>query len=123
MSFAAMALLQAPPIMPIDLTALLAVFMGISIVLIPVLGITARFALKPTVEALSRLFERRGRDESVSILERRMGLLEQQIESIESNVERLVEMNEFQHELQSPVQTQAQIPPTAAGAPPAAEGQ
>ena len=27
---------QVPPIMPIDLTALLAVFMGISIVLIPV---------------------------------------------------------------------------------------
>ena len=37
-------LVQVPPIMPIDLTALLAVFMGISIVLIPVLGITARFA-------------------------------------------------------------------------------
>lgn len=123
MSFAALAPLQVPPIMPIDLTALLAVFMGLSIVLIPVLGITARFALKPTVEALSRLFEGRGRDESVSILERRMGLLEQQIESIESNVEHLVEMNEFHHELQSPAQTQAQIPPTAAGAPPAAEGQ
>jgi hypothetical protein len=48
MLFAAPTLLQGPPILPIDLTALLAVFMGISIVLIPVLGITARFALKPT---------------------------------------------------------------------------
>jgi hypothetical protein len=39
-------------VLPIDLTALLAIFMGVSIVLVPVIGITARFALKPTVEAL-----------------------------------------------------------------------
>ncbi len=110
MLFAALPLLQAPPIMPIDLTALLAVFMGISIVLIPVLGITARFALKPTVEALSRFFDRKGDEEVVSILERRMALMEQQIESIEANVHRLVEMNEFHHELQSPAKDQAQLP-------------
>ena len=33
---------QVPPIMPIDLTALRAVFMGISVVLIPVLGKNSR---------------------------------------------------------------------------------
>jgi hypothetical protein len=115
MPFASLALLQVPPIMPINLTELLAVFMGISIVLIPVLGITARFALKPTVEALSRLFEGRGSDEAVSILERRMALMEQQIESIESNVHRLVEMGEFQHELHSPMADQAQLPPAGEG--------
>ena len=115
MPFAALALLQAPPMMPIDVTALLAVFMGISIVLIPVLGITARFALKPTVEALSRFFDRRGSEEVISILERRMGLMEQQIESIEANVDRLVEMSEFHHELRSPAKDQAQLPPAAAG--------
>ena len=58
MTFAALA--AAQEILPIDLTALLAVFMGVSVVLIPVLGITARFALKPTVEALSRFFDRKG---------------------------------------------------------------
>jgi hypothetical protein len=89
------------PIMPIDLTALLAVFMGISIVLIPVIGLTARFALKPTVEALSRLFDRKGMDESYLILEKRMALIEAQIDSIESNVSRLVEVSEFHHELKS----------------------
>ena len=67
----------AQEILPIDLTALLAVFMGISILLIPVLGITARFALKPTVEALSRFFNKKGNDEAVSILERRMALIGQ----------------------------------------------
>ena len=89
------------PIMPIDLTSLLAVFMGISIVLVPVIGLTARFALKPTVEALSRFFDKKGSDESYLIMERRMALLETHIDSIEANVSRLVEVSEFHHELKS----------------------
>lgn len=88
-------------VMPVDLTALLAVFMGISIVLVPVIGITARFALKPTVEALSRLFEHRGMEDTVAILERRMALLEQQMESLDGSVKRLAEVAEFHRELQS----------------------
>jgi septation ring formation regulator EzrA len=59
---------------------------------------------------LSRLFEGKGKEEVVSILEQRMALMEQQIESIEANVHRLVEMNEFHHELQSPATDQAQLP-------------
>ena len=115
MAFAPLALLQGPPIMPINLTELLAVFMGVSIILVPVVGLTARFALKPTVEALSRFFDRKGDDEVISILERRMALMEQQIESIEGNVHRLVEMNEFHHELRSPADEQAQLPAGGGG--------
>ncbi len=111
MMFAVPALLQAPPIMPIDFTALLGIFMGTSINLIPVLEITARFALKPTVEALSRFFDRKGDEEAISILERRMALMEQQTESIEGNVHRLVELNEFHYELKSPVKEQTRLPP------------
>ncbi len=99
----------AQEILPIDLTALLAVFMGISIVLIPVLGITARFALKPTVEALSHFFNKKGSDEAVSILERRMALIGQQVESIDTNVQRLVETAEFDRNLATPTQSPAQI--------------
>lgn len=88
-------------VLPIDLTALLAVFMGISIVLVPVIGITARFALKPTVEALARLFEHRGMEDSVAILERRMALLEQQMESLDGSVKRLAEVAEFHKALGS----------------------
>ena len=87
------------PIMPIDLTALLAVIMGISIILVPVIGLTARFALKPTVEALSKFFDKKRSDESQLILERRVALLEAQIDSIESNVSRIVEVSEFHQEL------------------------
>lgn len=88
-------------VMPVDLTALLAVFMGISIVLVPVIGITARFALKPTVEALSRLFEHRGMEDTVAILERRMALLEQQMEAMDGSVKRLAEVAEFHQALRS----------------------
>ncbi len=88
-------------VLPIDLTSLLAVFMGISIVLVPVIGLTARFALKPTVEALSRLFEHRGMEDTVGILERRMALLEQQMESLDGSVKRLAEVAEFHRALSS----------------------
>jgi hypothetical protein len=88
-------------IQPIDLTSVIAVIMGISIVLIPVIGLTARFALKPTVEALSRIFEGRSMDESVQILERRVALLEQQVETYESALKRLEESTAFDRQLRS----------------------
>lgn len=88
-------------VLPVDLTALLAVFMGISIVLIPVIGITARFALKPTVEALARLFEHKGLEDTVGIMERRMALLESQMESLDNSVKQLAEVSEFNRQLVS----------------------
>ncbi|MGD8318903.1 MAG: hypothetical protein PVJ02_00565 [Gemmatimonadota bacterium] len=88
-------------ILPIDLTSLISAILGISIVLIPVIGLTIRFALKPTVETLSRFFDHRGLDETVSILERRMALMEQQIESMEHTVHRLAEVTEFHRALES----------------------
>jgi len=86
-------------VLPIDLTSIISVVMGISVVLIPVIGLTARFALKPTVEALSRIFEGRVRDETVQILERRIALLEQQIEVMEGSLGRLEEASTFDSQL------------------------
>jgi hypothetical protein len=88
-------------VMPIDLTSIIAVIMGISIVLIPVIGLTARFALKPTVEALSRVFENRTQAESVQILERRLALLEHQLETLEGSLARLEEGAAFDRQLRS----------------------
>ena len=87
-------------IVPIDLTALIATIMGISIVLVPVIGITARFALKPTVEALSRFLHTKELDESVNILERRMSLVENQLESMESSLRRIADVTEFHRALE-----------------------
>ena len=107
MPFATLAIAQT--VLPIDVVGLLATFMGISIVLIPVLGITARFALKPTVEALSRFFDKKGSDEAISILERRMALMEHQLESVESDVRRLAETAEFDQRLAAPPKSPAEI--------------
>jgi len=86
---------------PVDLVALVSSIMGISIVLFPVIGLTIRFALKPTVEAMSRFFDHKGLGENVQIMERRMALMEQQIQSIESSVAQLVEVTDFHNQLRS----------------------
>jgi len=88
--------------LPIDLTEIIAVFMGISIVLVPVIGLTARFAFKPFVEALSKGLDARGHDEAVVILERRVALLESQIESMEQSVSRIEETSAFDAQLRKP---------------------
>ena len=88
-------------ILPIDLTSIIAVIMGISVVLIPVIGLTARFALKPVVEALSRVFEARGMNESFQILERRIALMETQMEMLGDSMKRLEETAGFYAQLQA----------------------
>jgi uncharacterized protein (DUF2164 family) len=88
-------------ILPVDLTALVAVVLGISIVLVPVIGLTARFALKPIVEAMGRSFEHRGLDETVQIMDRRMDLMEQQLEAMDGTVRRLADVAEFHRSLES----------------------
>ena len=95
---------------PVDLVALVSVIMGISVVLVPVIGLTARFALKPTVEALGRFFETRGSEEIVSILERRVALLEQQVEHLEGSQRRLEEVSEFDRSLTAGRETPADEP-------------
>jgi hypothetical protein len=86
---------------PINLTAAIAVIMGISVVLIPIIGLTARFALKPTVEALSRVFETRGVDEGMQILERRLALVETQMETLETSMHQLQEATSFDTQLRA----------------------
>lgn len=82
-------------VLPIDFVALVSVIMGVSIVLIPVAGLTARYALKPIVEAIGRYFEGQGTQESIQIVERRLGLLEHQLDELQGSLNRLVEVSEF----------------------------
>ena len=89
-------------VLPVDLVALVSVILGISIVLVPVLGLTARFALKPAVEALARVFEARELDETVKILERRLELQEHQIEALQESIKHLGEAREFDRQLAAP---------------------
>jgi hypothetical protein len=86
-------------ILPIDVVALVSVILGISIVLVPVLGLTARFALNPAVEALAKLFEARGVEDSLSILERRVELQEQEIAMLHQTIRSLADAQEFDRRL------------------------
>jgi len=99
-----------PPALPIDVTAIVGIFMGSLMVLIPVAGLTARFALKPIVESLARLRESSNKGEAITLLERRMALLEQEVQSvtgIRDEVARLVEELEFQRKLAAPTSERA----------------
>ena len=77
--------------------------LGILTVLIPIAGLTARFALKPIVEAIARMREVQGGTTAreVSLLEQRVALLEQQYQALYSQVERITEVKDFERQLSS----------------------
>lgn len=96
-------------IQPVNIVALVAVIMGCLGFLIPIAGITARFALKPIAEAMARMREGGATRETVELLERRMALLEheqQAVTDVKREMERLVEALEFQKQLQMPGPTE-----------------
>ncbi len=84
---------------PVDWVALAGVIMGTLIVLIPLAGLTARFALKPIVEAVARMRQTQGAAEHLTLVEQRLALLEQQQANTEADVGRLLEVQEFQEKL------------------------
>ena len=85
------------------LIPLVAITLGTMTILIPIAGLTARFALKPIVEAIARMKEIQGGTSAreVSLLEQRVALLEQQHSALEHEVERLSEMKDFDRQLTS----------------------
>ncbi len=90
------------PVMPIDVTAVVAVFMGTLIVLVPVAGVTARFALRPIADAMARVRQSQGAEERLALMQQRLDLMEQQLLSVESEVHRLREVQEFHAQLKAP---------------------
>lgn len=105
-------------VLPVDLVALVGTILGISIVLIPVIGVTARFALKPTAEALSRFFDHQGLTDTVRVLERRLDFQEHQIDALENQLRRLTEGSEFDRkllEVRRAPEAQAPVDPTGQG--------
>jgi hypothetical protein len=66
--------------LPVDLTSVLGVTLGLMTVLIPIAGFTLRFALKPIVEAMIMARNRGASRDEISILEKRIALLERELE-------------------------------------------
>ncbi len=77
----------------------LAIFLGMMVVLIPITGLTARFALKPLMEALSKYRELQGGREATDLLERRVALMEEQFHSLERSVREIHDGMDFQRQL------------------------
>ena len=111
-----------PQVLPIDITAVVAVIMGMLTILIPIAGLTARFALKPLVESLANLLASREVTDAVQITERRVALLEQQVEQLETLTHRLKEERDFHRELASGSATEALPSPRETEAPGAPRG-
>lgn len=84
---------------PVDWTGLLGVFMGTLIVLIPVAGLTARFAFKPVVEAIAQFRQTPQANDRLSAIESRLALLENQMENTEAELTRLSDESEFRRKL------------------------
>lgn len=88
--------------MPVDWVALAAVIMGTLIFLIPIAGLTLRFALKPVTEAVIAFKSSQGMGQEIELLEKRVAFLEQQHGNLEEAVDRLAEAVEFHDRLAAP---------------------
>lgn len=92
-------------VMPVDLTGLVAVIMGTLMFLIPIAGLTLRFAIKPITEAVARMREGGNDREALALLERRMSLIEQEVHGLggmRDEIGRVLEEIEFQRQLKAP---------------------
>jgi hypothetical protein len=94
-------------VLPIDVTGVIAVAMGMMVLLIPIAGLTARFALKPIAEAVARMRDSQGSNQQLGLIEQRLSLLEQQLTGVELDVRRIEEYSAFDRELRSPAKPEA----------------
>lgn len=87
------------------LIPLVAIVFGSLTVLIPVVGLTLRFALKPIMEMLTQYREAQGQGREVHLLEQRISLMEEKLHGMERALTRLVDESEFERQLRAPRET------------------
>ncbi|HEX2209306.1 MAG TPA: hypothetical protein VHG93_16635 [Longimicrobium sp.] len=92
------------------IVAALAIFLGMMVVLIPIAGLTARFALKPLMEAMRSYRELQGDNQATQLIERRVALVEEQMHSMDRSLRELLEESEFRRDLESGRQKAAALP-------------
>jgi hypothetical protein len=94
--------------------AMTAIVLGSLMFLIPIAGITARIALRPIMDALTKYREVQGDKQMQQLLERRVSLMEEQMHSMDRSLRELAEASDFHRELQSGPSRTAALPlPTA----------
>ena len=81
-----------------DIVPILAISGSILVVLIPIAGLTARFALKPLIESITDAMRvRQGSD--VQGMERRMAMLEKELASLRGEVQKVADGAAFDRSL------------------------
>ena len=88
----------------------LAIFLGMMVILIPIAGLTARFALKPLMEAMRSYRELQGDNQAQQLVERRLALMEDQMHSMDRSIRELSEESEFRRDLESGKGRHAALP-------------
>jgi hypothetical protein len=84
-----------------DIVPILAISGGLLVVLIPIAGLTARFALKPLIESITEAMRvRQGGD--TQGMERRLALLEQELTSMRGELQRAADGAAFDRSLAQP---------------------
>lgn len=78
-------------VQPIDLPALVGTIIGGLFILIPTVGLTVRFALKPVIEAIASLRDTNRERVELDQLARRIAVLERQLDARVSALPELLE--------------------------------
>src|SRR5688500_2092516 len=91
-----------------ELTGVVAVFFGGAIILAPVLALSARFALKPVMESFAKL--RHGSAADLT-QDRRIALLEAELQNVQTTLQHLVEADDFKRQLAVPAAHPTSLPP------------
>jgi hypothetical protein len=88
-----------------------AVFAGAAL-LVPILALSARFALKPVMETWIRLRQSETTDQDKILQDRRIALLEAEVQTLHQLVQQRLEVHEFERKLSVPVSdADARLPP------------
>ncbi len=93
------------PVLIEALIPIVAIVMGMLTVLIPITGLTLRFALKPIAESVAKMRQAEGAGRELSLVVQRVALLEQQIAGMDTSIERLVEADDFRTRLEAPAES------------------
>jgi hypothetical protein len=86
-------------VQPWDIVPIIGIVMGSLTVMIPVSLVALRFAIKPIAEAIAITRSGGASQEQLTIMEKRLALLEQQMSGVDSEVSRLAEAVDFQDRL------------------------
>jgi hypothetical protein len=82
------------------MTGILAVLLGGITLMIPILGLTLRFALKPVVETWANARALPAADRQTESLSRQVALLETELQQVQHALNGLLEAQEFQRRLE-----------------------